>query len=168
MCDAGRRRRTRCTRMRGDGLEQKILTNGHCFFPFVSFFHSRSHQVSESAPGWKLLHTGELRKFRVFSFTWNFFVSQVSSCFFTLFLLPYQNPRVLFLYRWTKLTKYNFQPIATGQCCFVFIELRNWRLQGFGAQLLCLFFGLFWRGPLILPLVVYAFGSLLQFFSFLE
>ena len=24
MCDAGRRRRTRCTRMRGDGLEQKI------------------------------------------------------------------------------------------------------------------------------------------------
>jgi hypothetical protein len=26
MCDAGRRRRTRCTRMRGDGLEQKIYS----------------------------------------------------------------------------------------------------------------------------------------------
>ena len=24
VCDAGRRRRTRCTRMRGDGLEQRI------------------------------------------------------------------------------------------------------------------------------------------------
>jgi hypothetical protein len=35
-------------------------------------------------------------------------------------------------------------------------------------QLFWLELGLFWRGPLILPLVVYAFGSLLQLFRFLE